>query len=382
MTAGAQVTLGEPPTFPTSQTGWRKVRFGDVVRNVNNNVRDFASAGIERVVGLEHLDSDSLHIRRWASSADGTTFTRRFKPGQVLFGKRRAYQRKVAVAEFEGVCSGDILVFEPANDDLLPELLPFIVQSDGFFEHALGTSAGSLSPRTRWQDLAAYQFDLPPLAEQRRIAQLLWAADEAIDCSYAVSEAVQDANAVWLTEIFNESCVQARGWKKVKLSECGIVQTGLAKGRSYNADDRLVELPYLSVANVQDGYLDLTEVKRIKITLAEAQRYALRSNDVLLTEGGDFDKLGRGTVWKGEIEDCLHQNHVFCVRTNTDILLPEFLSLQTSSIYGKKYFLSCSKQTTNLASVNATQVKAFPVLLPSIDVQRLLLNKAACFQEA
>jgi type I restriction enzyme S subunit len=94
----------------------------------------------------------------------------------------------------------------------------------------------------------------------------------------------------------------------------------------------------------------------------------------LLTEGGDFDKLGRGTVWRGEIENCLHQNHIFCVRPNPNKLLPEFLSYQTSSPYGRKYFLSCSKQTTNLASINASQVKAFPVLRPNLDEQERVIK--------
>ena len=112
------------------------------------------SDGFERYVGLEHLDPGDLKIRRWGNVSDGTTFTNVFRAGQVLFGKRRAYQRKVAVADFDGVCSGDIYVFEPKNEHLLPELLPFICQTDGFFEHAVGTSAGSLSPRTNWDSLA------------------------------------------------------------------------------------------------------------------------------------------------------------------------------------------------------------------------------------
>jgi len=161
------------PTHPT-------VKFGDVVRNVNENERNPLENGLERYIGLEHLDPESLHIKRWGLIAEGTSFTRKFTKGQVLFGKRRAYQRKAAVAEFDGICSGDILVLEPKNDRLLPELLPFIVQSDCFFEHALRTSAGSLSPRTKWRDLANYEFFLPPLDEQRRIAEILWAADGAI----------------------------------------------------------------------------------------------------------------------------------------------------------------------------------------------------------
>jgi len=153
--------------------GWKMVKFGEVVKNANLVERDPKTNRIERIVGLEHIDPENLHIRRWNSVADGTSFTRKFVPGQTLFGKRRAYQRKVAFAEFEGICSGDILTFEPKNRKvLLPELLPFICQSDAFFDHALDT-------RTSWTALQGFEFPLPPLDEQKRIAEILWAADEA-----------------------------------------------------------------------------------------------------------------------------------------------------------------------------------------------------------
>jgi type I restriction enzyme, S subunit len=170
-------------TDRTHPEGWRRVRFGDAVRQVKQTTKDPESDGLDRIVGLDHLDSESLPLRRWnelADLPDGTSFTRTFRAGQVLFGKRRAYQRKVAVAAFDGVCSGDILVFEPSTDDLLPGFLPYIVQSDGFFNHALGTSAGSLSPRTKWQELATYEFALPPVAVQRSLSDLLHAASEAV----------------------------------------------------------------------------------------------------------------------------------------------------------------------------------------------------------
>jgi len=171
------------------KSGWKMVKFGDVVRNANLVERDPVGAGIEKVVGLEHLDSGNLHVRRWNNSDDGTSFSRKFVPGQTLFGKRRAYQRKVAFAEFEGICSGDILTFEPIDQDvLLPELLPFICQTDAFFDYALGTSAGSLSPRTSWKMLKNYKLPLPPLKEQKRIAEILWAADEAVEKYRLVQE--------------------------------------------------------------------------------------------------------------------------------------------------------------------------------------------------
>jgi type I restriction enzyme, S subunit len=156
-------------------------RFGDVVREIREAEREPLENGLERLVGLEHIEPENLHIKQWGSVEDGTSFTRVFRKGQVLFGKRRAYQRKVALAEFDGICSSDIIVMEAIKGKLLPELLPFIVQSEGFFEYALSTSAGSLSPRTKWKHLSEYQFLLPPIDEQRRIAEILWAADEVVE---------------------------------------------------------------------------------------------------------------------------------------------------------------------------------------------------------
>ena len=161
---------------------WGIVKFGDMVKNTNLIERVPEATGIKRIIGLEHLDSENLHIRRWNTTENGTSFSRKFVPGQTLFGKRRAYQRKVAFAEFEGLCSGDILTFQTKDEKaLLPELLPFICQSDAFFEHALDTSAGSLSPRTSWKALKDFKFRLPPTKEQKRITEILWAADEVVE---------------------------------------------------------------------------------------------------------------------------------------------------------------------------------------------------------
>ena len=152
--------------------GWRRVKFGDVVQLSKARCADPLAEGVERYVGLEHLEPGDLRIRNWGNVADGVTFTSVFQPGQVLFGKRRAYQRKVAVADFSGVCSGDIYVMETKDAQvLMPALLPFICQTDAFFEHAVGTSAGSLSPRTNWTSLANFEFLLPPGGEQQLVVE-------------------------------------------------------------------------------------------------------------------------------------------------------------------------------------------------------------------
>lgn len=173
----------------TLKSGWRRVKFGDVVRLSKSRSQDPLADGIERYVGLEHLEPGDLRIRSWGSVADGVTFTSVFQPGQVLFGKRRAYQRKLAVADFSGVCSGDIYVLETKDAQiLLPELLPFICQTEAFFDHAVGTSAGSLSPRTNWTSLADFDLMLPPMDEQKRISLLLLKVEGVADAHLQLAE--------------------------------------------------------------------------------------------------------------------------------------------------------------------------------------------------
>lgn len=170
------------------------------------------------------------------------------------------------------------------------------------------------------------------------------------------------------------------GWERKPLEKVAEIRTGVAKGKKGLKDP--IEVPYLRVANVQDGHIDLSEVKTIKIERHQLERYSLQVGDVLMTEGGDFDKLGRGDVWQGQITPCLNQNHVFAVRPNNQILLPYFLAALSGSNYGKTYFLSCAKRSTNLASINSTQLKEFPVLLPPLPEQRKIAKILSTWDKA
>ena len=167
-------------------------------------------------------------------------------------------------------------------------------------------------------------------------------------------------------------------WGTAKLSEVAEVVSGVAKGRKLNGNG-IRHVPYLRVANVQAGHLDLTEVKTIPATFSEIQTLKLELGDVVMTEGGDHDKLGRGAIWDKDIADCIHQNHVFRVRTNRKLLLPRFLAKYLQTQEAKSYFLRCAKKTTNLASINMTQLRALPVPVPPLPDQRriaAILDKA------
>jgi type I restriction enzyme S subunit len=169
------------------KTNWTLVKFGDVVYEPKQNMKDIISDGIEHVVGLEHITTDDIHLRNSAGIEESTTFTKKFAIGDVLFGRRRAYLRKAAQAPFGGICSGDITVFR-AKKGLLPELLPFIVNNEKFFDYAIKHSAGGLSPRVKFKDLADYEFLLPPKDQQAQLSELLWAMDEVIEREIEVLE--------------------------------------------------------------------------------------------------------------------------------------------------------------------------------------------------
>lgn len=170
------------------------------------------------------------------------------------------------------------------------------------------------------------------------------------------------------------------GWNRIALEKIAEVRSGVAKGKKGLKTP--IEVPYLRVANVQDGHVDLTEVKTIEIEEDKLERYSLKYGDVLMNEGGDYDKLGRGDVWLGQIEPCLHQNHVFAVRPNQDIVDSFFLAALAASNYGKTYFLSCAKRSTNLASINSTQIKEFPVLVPPLPEQKKIAQILSTWDKA
>lgn len=235
--------------------GWKRVRFGDVVENLNETERDPAGADIEHFIGLEHLEPGSLHIRTRGNVADGTTFTRRCRPGQVLFGKRRAYQRKVAVAEFDAVVSGDIYVFAPKDDRLMPELLPFICLSERFFEYAVETSAGSLSPRTNWKHLAEFEFDLPPLDQQRRIAEMLWAVDEVQQRSLDLIPMLSTTAESIRQQHFDSAL---KNYSSVKLSKVGHWSSGKTPSRE-RRDFWSGDFPWVSPKDMKTDLISSSE---------------------------------------------------------------------------------------------------------------------------
>lgn len=169
-------------------------------------------------------------------------------------------------------------------------------------------------------------------------------------------------------EMFGDMYLNSKGWSEAKLESMADVVSGITKGRKTKSED-LTEVPYMAVSNVKDGYIDWTTVKTIGATQQEIEQYRLLADDVLMTEGGDPDKVGRGAIIKEPLENCIHQNHIFRVRLDESVVLPEYFAEYLQHQRSKRYFLGCAKQTTGIASINMTQLRALPVLIPPLSKQ-------------
>lgn len=213
----------------------------------------------------------------------------------------------------------------------------------------------------------------PPINEQIRISGILDKICDIYELANQVDNYKNVLSESIFVDIFGDPVLNPLKWNVVRLETVADIRSGVTKGRKFNGKTTVFS-PYLRVANVQDGYFDLSEIKEVEVLPSDIQKFMLHQGDVLMTEGGDFDKLGRGSVWNCQIENCIHQNHIFRVRPNTDKILPEFLNAVTGSQRGKRYFLSSSKQTTGIASINKTQLSAFPMILPPIELQKQFVS--------
>nr|WP_246280260.1 restriction endonuclease subunit S [Nocardioides daedukensis] len=322
------------------------------------------------------MDPGELKIGRWGSTEDGTTFTRRVKPGQTLFGKRRAYQRKVAYAEFDAVCSGDIYTFEADETQMLGEFLPFLVQSNEFFDHALDTSAGSLSPRTNWRDLADFEFDLPPLDEQKRIGDLLWAIE-----NHHLGLRVHVETASVALRIARARFVDDPAFEAVRASEAFEFSTGVRRTPGRAAGAHMTR--YLRSANVGYGTLDLSDVQQMNYEPDEQERFRLRPGDVLVSEGSaSASAVGMPARWADELPGPIcFQMTLLRLRAVFGVCVPGFVFHWCMWAYESGAFLEVAGGT-NIKHISALRSSQMPVRLPSLDEQQERVDRLEAMTSA
>lgn len=338
-----------------------RIRFDEVARNVAKTVKAGKERPPERAVGLEHLTPGSPRISAWTDSAD-TGFSRLFRSGQVLFGKRRVYQRKAAVAEFDGVCSGDILVFEHIPDRLDPDLLAYIVRSDRFVAHAEGTSAGSLSPRTNWTALSEFELVLPEShLDQIRAASVLRQATEKVEAVQGARFAAVTMRRSFLAEHFGLRDSTPANWVTTTIGAEFGCSSGATPKRSLH--ERYFDggdVPWVKTRDLNEGIVDVTEECVTGAALEETACRLNRSGTVMVAMYGGFRQIGRTGILG--IEAATNQA-VCCLESlSGSEILPEhaLFALQANRSYWRGVAASSRKDP----NITKSDVEGFPLQAP------------------
>ena len=337
-----------------------KVLLGDVARERRETCK--GSKDGYPIVGLEHLTPEEITLSAWDEGTDNT-FTKLFRQGDVLFGRRRAYLKKAAVAPFDGICSGDITVIEALPDKILPELLPFIIQNDALFDFAVEKSAGSLSPRVKWEHLRNYSFELPDMEEQRRLARVLWAMDSA---KKAYQKLIQKTDALVKSQfiaLFGDPFRNEKGWNLIPLGDVADIRIGpfgsLLHKEDYIQNGHALINPSHIVEGVvcPDPNLTVSDAK-----YEELSAYHLKIGDIVLGRRGE---MGRCAVVSSEGMLCGTGSMI--IRPNTK-MKPYFLNNILSSPSYKQVIESKAVGVT-MMNINVPIVSSLTIPELPIDLQ-------------
>ena len=270
-----------------------------------------------------------------------------------------------------GIVSPAYKIWDIDQAKLVPKYLEMWLRSPRSIDYYKSKLRGTTARRRSIpeEDFLGMRVNVPPMEEQERIVDLITRVKGVMLLREQELVALGDLIKARFVEMFGDPLLNPMNWKEEKLEEIADIVSGITKGRKLQSTD-LYEVPYMAVSNVKDGYIDWTTVKTILASQAEIDQYRLLPNDVLMTEGGDPDKLGRGAIIHEPPSDCIHQNHIFRVRLDQSRITPEFMGQYLQHQKAKRYFLGCAKQTTGIASINMKQLRALPMLMPPIGLQR------------
>ena len=355
--------------------GWTLVAFGDVAVSVNDRIDNPLDAGVERYVGLEHLDSDSLAIRRWAPPTAVTATKLLFRRGDIIFGRRRVYQRKLAVADFDGICSAHALVLRAKPRVVLPEFLPFFMQSDSFMRRAEAISVGSLSPTINWRTLASEEFALPPLNEQHRISAILRECDRATQALHALVEAMRVAQAsvfdTLLANAITRNVVLGSLLTEAPRNGCSAVEASTPTGHWVLGLDALTKSGY------RPGRLK--PVQRTAAMLSSV----VEPGDLLISRSNTRERVGLPGIFNEDRCDVSWPDTMMRLRPGTSVARPHFLELFLRSASGRRQIESFAAGTSaSMKKVNAGAIRQLSIALPSPDTQDAMLGQVGGVMEA
>ena len=345
-----------------------KVRFGDIVKDVKNNV-DRNNNPYEFYVAGDHMDSEDLTIRRrgrFSTDDVGPAFIRIFKPGQVLYGSRRTYLKKVAVADFDGICANTTFVLESKDPMIFEQrLLPFLMLSDGYTKWSISQSKGSTNPYVLFSDLAAYEFDLPSLAEQKVLAEKLWAAYEVKQSYLKMIEATEEMVKSQFIEMFGDPISNPFQWNTKKMLDLGELKNGM----NFSTKETGIEIKCLGVSDFKDNTkIDIFDTLSVlSLNTFPSEEYLLKNDDIVFVRSnGNKDLVGRCVIVYPEEQTITFSGFCIRFRLKDPCIQPLFLLqlLKQSSVRKQ-----LSGRGANINNLNQSLLSSLELIIPSISLQ-------------
>ena len=369
------------------RSGWQLVKFDDIAIQ-QKQVVDRESTGLTRYVKGEHMYSEDIHLREWGELKDeylGPAFIRKFEEGDILYGSRRTYLRKVVVAPFEGITSNTTFVIKANENRIDKRLLPFVMLSEGFTQHSIKNSKGSVNPYVNWKDLSGYELLLPSIEQQSDIVNLLCSMDKALQKELQTLFQLEIASqAIFKNKLF----IKSNGRGEVFLNKASIFEVRrleeLIDEAQYGISESLSEnkekgLPVLRMNNLQSGKLDLTDLKYYQGKEGELDSFILKKGDVLFNRTNSFELVGKVSLFD---EDAVYSFASYLIRIKVDDskLDPRFLNFYLNNPVGLSKVRKYRTPGVSQSNINAKNLKKIPVPLPGLKFQNSLMDKIEIFQ--
>ena len=357
---------------------WQKVRFDEIAEIVTDRIEKPTESGLSDYIGLEHLDTDCIRIKRFGSTEDVDATKFLCKKGDIIFGKRRAYLRKLAVSDREAVVSAHSMVLRPTGDKIYPDFLPCFMQSSIFWKTAHSISEGSMSPTIKWKTLAAQEFWLPSIDDQKKISELLWSIEDNIQKTEKLIETTEILKQGLLNKLLTRGIGHTRfkdtelgsipeGWEVVKLGDITeMFQYGLSLPLKEEG-----EYPILKMDNLVNGLVNINGLKYVDLDEGTFERFRLKKGDILFNRTNSYEHVGRTSIFT------LDENYVFASYLIRLIIREKFADPYFITQYLIHYNYDIKKIATKSiqqANINAKNLSNYKIRLPILSEQREIVS--------
>ncbi len=357
---------------------WKEVRIGDVCIQRNEIIQP-SGKGEHKFVGLEHIKPGEIEIQTYQLDTDVKSSKFRFYRGDILYGKLRPYLDKAAIADFDGICSTDLLVLTNVDNKVSAGFLVYLIHSNQFIQNSISATSGTNHPRTSWKEISKFKFGLPPLPEQRRIAEVLGTVDSAIQKVGGAIERTERLKKGLMQRLltrgigherFKESEVGGvpEEWEVARLGE---VLTDISYGTSVKANDENQGLPVLGIPNILSGKIDENNLRYVYLSEQEKQNLTLKVGDVLIVRTNANSKyIGRSALFENKTGTWVYASYLIRIRVDTKKVIPNYLIKFLQSEKVRRQFLSIARTSAGNYNINTQGIRSINICLPNIFEQR------------